>query len=797
MPQVKIIRAALREIQKLPYQTSEIVYQILRSLSQGNDTNTQHLTGYEHLRRTRKGDVRVIWKKDSNDILIIKVGHRRDVYRGELRKIDVDNYEFITEVFNEEIAHEEQLQKRELLNPQGKELAENPAYYWNFETDFDWYKFVYNSYRYSPILTNYQRNELKPLLSNENIYLENENRHFTIVQSAPGTGKTVCATLFACEKYREFWNTMLIVPEELRQDISAYSEVKQLLNQDNFWLGTFRQWLSKIAPELHNNLATAEQEFQALKDAGLWSRRKIEINKTDVLLYQSFVLDKEENSRHRKNPLFQYFKERITKLEERIKPQDFLKKLSAKKCRLQIAQKLKQNPPPFPANSKKTILIIDEAQDYLLSELQALITICQEWSLNHHPTYLWLLGDLNQRIEPTNFFWTGLDINQRPIELKINYRNSYHILKFANNFLQIAQKITSELKGKTLPQPPNPEDAFEIGEPVRLLKFSTQQEANNFLHELANQAEDTENQRYLLRNLANAVKVLTNNNHEEFNQYENLLILNAEKAKGREFEACVAFCLFAGTNEHEPTLQESFQWYTLLTRARSRLLVVVTEDELKRLAQIKQSHNYFAECEEVNVETAKNWILELASDVDLSQITSDVKERLLQRCQTDRGILLYWDTYLALELARLTENEIYQWEQEAIKLLKTHSLEDLNAEIQQPIQDISLRCLLLRSIDKSWQAVAEIRKSELKKNNLPAYQRLLSNIAQDLENKQLPYEAARVRTFLDDEYPPQNLPFWDEVNHPENSSQPLVTLLCQGFISRIDNLIAARRSNND
>ncbi|MEO1186431.1 MAG: hypothetical protein AAFX46_17875 [Cyanobacteria bacterium J06636_27] len=40
MPQIKIIKAALREIQKLSCSDCETVYEILRSLSQETDTDT-------------------------------------------------------------------------------------------------------------------------------------------------------------------------------------------------------------------------------------------------------------------------------------------------------------------------------------------------------------------------------------------------------------------------------------------------------------------------------------------------------------------------------------------------------------------------------------------------------------------------------------------------------------------------------------------------------------------------------------------------------------------------------------
>ena len=101
MPQIRIIKAALREIQKLPYSACESVYEILRSLSLGTDTDTILIEKYSSLRllRTKKGHVRVIWKKeDNNDILIIKAACRDDAYESKLTDRDFDNQELINEL---------------------------------------------------------------------------------------------------------------------------------------------------------------------------------------------------------------------------------------------------------------------------------------------------------------------------------------------------------------------------------------------------------------------------------------------------------------------------------------------------------------------------------------------------------------------------------------------------------------------------------------------------------------------------------------------------------------------------
>ncbi|MCJ8281919.1 MAG: DEAD/DEAH box helicase family protein, partial [Rivularia sp. ALOHA_DT_140] len=454
MPRIKIIRAALREIQKLSYLECEQVYEILRNLSQERDTDTILLEKYSKLRllRTRKGKVRVIWKKDDdNDIVIIKAGYRDDVYQEDLTERDFDNQELITE---SELFAASQLEEIE--------CSENPAYSWNPQKNSEWYKYFYGDYRYSPVLTSYQRNQLEGLLTKlSSSYWNRDNHGFSdkasIIQSAPGTGKTVCATLLACEIHRQQeWNIILIVPHGLRQDVAEYLEVKQVLQKNNFWLVTFRELLGRLNPEFKDKIALPEVELASfIKAANHINRNLSHISYRDVLLYQSFILDKENNNQE-KNAIFKVNQKRIEDLQ-RINPEKWLQELKPKKSRFEIATELKNNIPELPFDNPYTLIIVDEAQDLMLCELQALIKTYEEWNKQQNLTNLWLLGDLNQRIQPTDFNWGQLKIGE-PISLERNYRNSRYILEFANQFWYLAEDINNQFRAKHLPAPTNPEN---------------------------------------------------------------------------------------------------------------------------------------------------------------------------------------------------------------------------------------------------------------------------------------------------------------------------------------------------
>ncbi|MFP4134119.1 MAG: hypothetical protein ACLFTJ_08195 [Halothece sp.] len=764
MAEIAIIRAAFREIQKLTGDELQRIYETLLKLSREEPTDTKKLQGYdnEKLRRTRSGDLRVIWQKQDNRNLVIKAGRRDNVYDDLFERRNFSNI----------------IRLEELLTPDGVEVSEHPTYKWEqqYQNEKNWYQYIYGGYRYTPILTPYQREIFSQPW--EALYNPNLDQKW-LIQSSPGTGKTVCSTLYACELSQEDGtNIFLIIPEALKPEILEYPEVKRVQSRDNFWIGTLRDWLADIHPTINSeNLATPQQEIEALREAAERTRtsgipKGEEIEKTHVLLYQAFILD-EDNKNRPKNAIYTSYQEaRILDKLKKIPLENWQNALSNCYCRLDAAQKL-QSDSPSPPKAARNILIVDEAQDYLLAELQALMSVCNEWTRQESFTYLWLLGDLNQRIQPTDFDWGQLGINKKQkLQINRNYRNSQRILEFANQFVKrAATEEAGRLKTRHPEAVANPEDAFEVGDCVSLLIYNSVAEANQFLKQLAHFSQQQETQRYLLRDLANAVKVLSPHPIQE----DGLIFLNAEQAKGREFEACVAFRLFEG-NGH-PSVEESFNWYTLVTRARSRLLIVATQDEVERVGQ-----EYFNPCEKIEPQQAIAWITEVASDIDLERITDDVEQRLLERCRRGKP---YWDTYLALDLAGYTNEDLNQWETNAINCLRENP-NQLNDELKQTSEP-RLRCLLLRAMGYSWKAASEI--AELQENYPNECQRLIEIIAQGLEQNSLPLEAARVRAkiepsdqtnqaWIDNKYP-----FFPEVIEQSDS---IINALCFSFINRIN-----------
>ncbi|WP_416676049.1 hypothetical protein [Egbenema bharatensis] len=626
-------------------------------------------------------------------------------------------------------------------------LAPWPSYEWHGEQGGEWLRFVTGSYRYSPVITQAQE---------ESITVNNwqsAGLKVSLVQNPPGTGKTLAALLRACEYYQQGWDIAFLVPAPLIQDVERFKAYQTLdRNQPNqFFLGTFRDWLAKFFQA--QNFASAEEELIAFRQAAkniYQHEQRQDLSHRDVLLYQAFILDRAVGNQDR-SAIYQDNARRIEWLRQQVKQADWNAALGEKLSRWKVAQLIQTNQlprvEPQRSNVRGTIIVIDEAQDYLLSELKAMIHLGRTWGSLNYPVHLWLFGDLNQRIQPVNFTWGHLEIDKVCTPSWQNFRNSRRILEFANPFLDRVPR-SAKVKQET-PAPGNPELASEEGEPVRLVVYNSKAEANAFLEQLQQtlpsvNSEHTAPDRSLLQSLSRQVKVLVSDADRQSPTPE-VEFLTVEQVKGREFESSIAFCLF----DSAPPInrEQVYRWYTLLTRTRSRLLIIATQQEIEQIGE-----SYFAHCQRIVPENAQavhhaiQWVTSVIHDADAAERVGDIKQQILDGCIT-QPLYLYWDMYDALRAAECSDEHLTDFEQELIKLLSTKPIADRERELMAAttttLSTVSLQCLLLRSMHRSWDAVQLAR--QLIGINNSEYQRLIQAIANDLERKGLPYEAARVR----------------------------------------------------
>jgi mRNA interferase RelE/StbE len=82
--QVRIAPRARREIGHLPQQIQARIIARLEALADNpRPSGVVQMAGVERLYRLRVGDYRAIYSVEDNElfVLVVKVGHRRDVYR--------------------------------------------------------------------------------------------------------------------------------------------------------------------------------------------------------------------------------------------------------------------------------------------------------------------------------------------------------------------------------------------------------------------------------------------------------------------------------------------------------------------------------------------------------------------------------------------------------------------------------------------------------------------------------------------------------------------------------------------
>ncbi|MFM7560254.1 MAG: hypothetical protein ACKO5O_09410, partial [Cylindrospermopsis raciborskii] len=462
MAQVKIVKRAFKEMQKLYHEDLETVRNIIKGFSEDRPGDCKQLEGYGNLCRTRQNDIRVIWRRDeNNDFLVVKVGRKDRVYQQINRNQNLDH----------------PLALSHILDLPEERVESVPTYKVSDQNYSSWYQFVYGGYLYSPILTAEQQTTIFDDLNTLTNNLR-ERRDETIpsllLQSAPGTGKTVCAALFACDQYtQQGWNIILILPPALCEEVKQFTCIKEIKLKDDqfFFVGTFQEWHRSVNSKLHNQVATNEEELDALTKES----RRIHISNNeylsdhDLTLYRSFVY--ERDNINIKNPIYRNNELRIEKLRKIKQGREGYKRhLNNKLVWLdalrQTTQELDLTDIMTPEQiTRQTLFIFDEAQDYLLRELDDVIQMLTRWRNQFLPPIIWLLGDLNQRIKPVDFDWGSLHLNQR-IHLKYNYRNTQKILEFAGILHNFAKRANAG--GKHLPHPSNPEDAFEIGENVAI-----------------------------------------------------------------------------------------------------------------------------------------------------------------------------------------------------------------------------------------------------------------------------------------------------------------------------------------
>jgi hypothetical protein len=732
MRQILLTNRGRSSLQKLDGYLHAKALKLMRQLASETPHDCLKLKLPVDLYRSKSVPVRVIWFYDGEGRIVVdRASQRKNAYRN-LHSVhpstaeasivrfddqtDVSESEAIDTVRQLEHTDVEQWPAHEV--PQELVLSDG-------DVSASWWQYLLATFHHTPRLTRSQCEKFDGVVAGL-------GKQPVLLQAAAGTGKSVCAFHYAIRQNELGAVVYYGAPADLVRDLQGALPKVAREGVGSFHLDEVPVLLASLVPGLP--VAPGEVSLEALEQCRkhVGGRlRDITLSPRDVQLYESFIC----GSGNPKDALFKASTERL----------QILSKIDAEKwrravrelgyrTRTEVARAMVDSPPKRPQSAHRALLIADEAQDLLLDEITALGAIWRQWRKAECETHLWLLGDLNQRISPTNFSWGDASnrlgvVPDRAI-LTTNYRNTAKILDFANRALAFARRRQAEANARHLPEPADPETCFESGEHVGIVRVVDKAEGEALLSQFRSSTDEA----YLRRQLATQVKVLWPQ-AEDTTGFDRVLILTAKQAKGREFEAAVAFQMFEG--DGEPALEESLTWYTLLTRARSRLLLIVTERELNRMGS-----EFFEGCETMTPGNACAWVEECGSEVSLRDVDDTVRRQLFALRSNGLPFLDTWEVICELDI------DPAEFEKEIAPHLATASPALRQRFFAQEAHEPWLRCLAARLLGASDEALRQADRFLRETGNEAEYRRLLGCIAGDLDRSGRIHAGAWVRQSL-------------------------------------------------
>ncbi len=78
---ISISKRAVKELKRLPKIDQIAIAKKIRELKNIDLSKVEKLSGYQDIFRVRVGDYRIVYRKTKNEIFIILIRHRKDVYR--------------------------------------------------------------------------------------------------------------------------------------------------------------------------------------------------------------------------------------------------------------------------------------------------------------------------------------------------------------------------------------------------------------------------------------------------------------------------------------------------------------------------------------------------------------------------------------------------------------------------------------------------------------------------------------------------------------------------------------------
>lgn len=85
---LRIAERAEKDIRELGKVSQMVVAKKIRGLPENNDSGSENLAGFSGIYRVQVGNYRIVYRKTSEGIFVILVGHRRDIYKRVKQLLD-------------------------------------------------------------------------------------------------------------------------------------------------------------------------------------------------------------------------------------------------------------------------------------------------------------------------------------------------------------------------------------------------------------------------------------------------------------------------------------------------------------------------------------------------------------------------------------------------------------------------------------------------------------------------------------------------------------------------------------
>ena len=733
------------------------------------------------LYRYKSGSFRIIWTKNNNDYVIVRVGARKSIY-------DELNYSNLS------------ARLFWLLHDSVNEVVD----------------FFQKHFKFYPNLSAQQENICS--VKNEKQF-HRQKRHFEIqlfdngsdliVAGGAGTGKSICASNLAINfinnAKEQGFNPQVyyIAPQCLVEYFSKNPLLTKLIANESLTITTYRSWLRKIfnlddtfdVPEwlelgtlrlvAQNNSynyqhlilfhiyniqgnTPKQKELTSIdheKEISELVKIKLSSYFEKLIEYFAFFLTVSEilkakheskisnwehlnelynykikNNKFLTSSLFKVSKNLMDQIESKKIISSFniyKEKLSNSKFKpsrtgiTQISEiEIKNN---IPTNDH-VLILVDETQDLMEKEINLISNLAEYWRKNEINTNIRFYGDQNQRLFPTGYTWEQVKlINGTVIYLDENYRNSEQILGFSNQLLELQNNYINKHDARHN-KIKSFKSVFSADKP-RILIVDNINSGLKTLSEINEIVQITTNDnslRSFLRQRPTVISMAEDNSEKyKFINYERLSLLEISDAKGMEFFSNICFCPFYKKQINSQNLME---WYTLFSRTENRLFLIITRDEKEKLETIGLDFDQFET--EISLKETVEWINEI-KPIELKNITLIQINNRTNECFKSGKFIP--DIYEVLEESGKSVSE---WEIFASEILKTLD-PAIVKKLYNDSTSILFDCLLLRCFKNFWKCceTATLITDEEKKNSI------FLNVINDLTQNNLDIEGARIRHF--------------------------------------------------